>query len=261
MSVHKIICGDYIEVMKEIESESVDLIVTDPAYETLNRWKGIGTTARMGLGKKSTKSYDPSKFFQTIPNEALSTMMEEFYRVLKKNTHCYVMCDNVTLPYFYSMMDMGFECPESCIYTDDFKLKFANMKPLIWDKVNMGMGYHYRCQYEFILMFDKGRNRRLNDLSIPDVLKFKRYAGEVPTEKPERLFELLIKQSSKENELVLDAFLGSGTTSLAAERLKRNSIGIEISKEYCELACKRLKSEIEQTELGKEQSTIERICF
>ena len=59
----------------------------------------------------------------------------------------------------------------------------------------------------------------------------------------------------------LDIFLGSGTTSVAAERLGRNSIGIEISKEYCEIAYKRLLKEVKQNKLNRESSVIEKIGF
>jgi site-specific DNA-methyltransferase (adenine-specific) len=237
--INKIICGDWFEISKKIPSESIDLIATDPPYESLRRWEGIGTTARMGLGRQDSKSYDPNKFFQTIPNSKLPEMMNEFSRILKKDSHCYVMCDAITIPYFFNIMKQGFNCPESCVYFDEIKSPFDNIKPLVWDKEIIGMGYHYRCQYEFILMFDKGK-RKLKDLGKPDILKFKKYRGEVPTEKPIRLFELLISQSSEQGNIVLDPFLGSGTTAIASKLNNRNFIGIEINPDYCKIAEERL---------------------
>ena len=137
---------------------------------------------------------------------------------------------------------------------DSFKLKdlygmvslFDNYKPLIWDKMIPSLGYHYRAQYEIIMMCDKGKNRKLNDLSVPDVLRFKKISGKekfVPTQKPIELFELLINQSSEEGELIFDPFCGSGTTLIAAKNLKRKAFGFELQEKYCEIIAKRLSSE------------------
>jgi len=242
--INQIICGDAFEIMRQIPSESVDLIATDPPYESLKKWMGIGTTARMGLGKKGSGADDPNKFFQTIPNSRLPEMMNEFSRILRNNSHCYVMCDAVAVPYFFNIMKQGFDCPDACIYFDEIKAPFDNIKPLIWDKEVMGMGYHYRSQYEFILMFDKGK-KKLKDLGKPDVLRFKKYRGEIPTEKPVRLFELLVSQSSDEGDIVFDPFLGSGTTAVASKLLGRNFVGIEINSEYCRIAGERLSQILE----------------
>ena len=65
-----------------------------------------------------------------------------------------------------------------------------------------------------------------------------------PTQKPLSIVSKLIKVSSNENDIILDPFLGSGTTAVAAKQLKRNFIGIEISKKYCKIARDRLKQDI-----------------
>ncbi len=231
--------GDCREILPSLPK--VDLVLTDPPYASLRRWEGIGTTARMGMGKKGTAADDPSKLFPTISNEELLSLLMPFNEALKDNRHCYIMCDEITLPYFYAVMRRGFECVDeqenACPY--DEPPPFDNMKPLIWDKISMGMGYHYRCRHEFVLMFDKGKNRRLNDLGMPDVLQFKRVEGkaqQVPTQKPIPLFECLISQSSNEGETVLDPFLGAGTTARAAKNLGRRCIGIELDERHCEIA-------------------------
>lgn len=90
------------------------------------------------------------------------------------------------------------------------------------------MGYHYRAKYEFILFFEKGK-RKLNDLSIPDVIECKRIHRGYPTEKPVDLLEILISQSSNEKETVIDPFFGSGSTLIAANNLSRNALGSDIS--------------------------------
>ena len=72
---------------------------------------------------------------------------------------------------------------------------FKFWKPLVWDKSTIGMGYHYRARYEFILFFEKGK-RRLNDLGVADVIAVPRIHRGYPAEKPPAVAEVLIKQSS-----------------------------------------------------------------
>jgi len=213
----------------------------DGKYKT-NPRKGIQSTVYV----TEEDLADPAKFFDTISNEDLGAILIQFYRLLKDNTHAYVMSDSVTLPYFYYFT--GFRKPcDPCIYNDDGAYPFENLKPLIWDKKINGMGYHYRCRYEFVMMLDKGKNRRLNNLSIPDVLEFKAIMGNnklCPTQKPEGLFSLLIEQSSNEGDLILDPFLGSGTSAVCAKRLNRRGVYIDISEANCEIAAKRLSQTI-----------------
>lgn len=234
---YQLFLGDALELIQKIPDQSVDLIVTDPPYESLRRWEGVGTTARMGLGKRGSKAHDEEKFFMTIPNSCFPFLLKEFYRVLKPNTHCYLMCDAFTLPYIYWANGFSAENPKS-------KTIFQNIKPLVWDKVYPGMGYHYRARYEFIVLLDKGKPK-LNDLSISDILAVPRLAGKnkkVPTQKPTDLMEILIRQSSCEGATVLDPFAGSGSTGVAALRTGRRFLGFELDAEHFEIANNALKA-------------------
>lgn len=94
----------------------------------------------------------------------------------------------------------------------------------------IGMGYHYRARYEFILFFEKGK-RRLHDLGVPDVLSAPRVHGGYPTEKPPEIAEVLIRQSTEAGALVVDPFCGSGAFGVAACRLGRNFLGNDVSDE------------------------------
>lgn len=102
------------------------------------------------------------------------------------------------------------------------------------------MGYHYRARYEFILFFEKGK-RKLNDLGIADVINVKRIARGYPTEKPVEVSEILIKQSSAENDVVLDCFMGSGSVGVAAVKLKRKFFGNDKKESAINLAFERLE--------------------
>jgi DNA modification methylase len=92
----------------------------------------------------------------------------------------------------------------------------------------IGMGYHYRARYEFVLFFEKGK-RKLNDLGIADVLTAPRVRGGYPAEKPVALSETLILQSSSAGDIVADPFMGSGSVGVAALKLSRRFLGNDVS--------------------------------
>lgn len=119
------------------------------------------------------------------------------------------------------------------------KCGFKFWKQLVWDKQCIGMGYHYRARYEFILFFEKGK-RKLNDLGVADVISEKRIARGYPTEKPVAISELLIKQSSSYGDLVVDCFAGSGSVGEAALKLGRKFIGNDKKQSAVELCIKKL---------------------
>src|SRR5262249_59104815 len=117
---------------------------------------------------------------------------------------------------------------------------FRFWKPLIWDKKTIGVGYHYRARYEFILFFEKGK-RRLNDLGIADVITVPRIHRGYPAEKPAAVSHVLIKQSSLPGELVADPFMGSGSVGIAALETGRRFSGCDLNPEAVRLTADRLR--------------------
>ncbi|MCG9721452.1 site-specific DNA-methyltransferase [Shewanella sp. Isolate7] len=200
--------NDAVHWLSTLADASVDLIITDPPYESLEKHRKIGTTTRLKISSGSN-----NQWFDIFPNERFEQLFIEIYRVLKKNSHFYLFCDQETMFYVKPIAE---------------KVGFKFWKPIVWNKLAIGMGYHYRAKYEFILFFEKGK-RKLNDLGIPDVLECKRIHRGYPTEKPVELIETLIKQSSSEGQLVVDPFFGSGSTLIAANNLERKAIGCDIS--------------------------------
>lgn len=220
--------GDFLEVCSTFEHQTFDCIVTDPPYWTLDKHRATGTTTRLGGNQ------DPERrkgWFDTINEGQLRQLVDEAARLLKDNRHAYIMSDGQTLKW---LLAMAGEVPE-----------FENVKPIVWDKVNIGMGYHYRCQHEFFVMLDKGKNRRLNSLSTSDVWRVPLIKGGYPTEKPVALMEIPICHSTQPGEIVLDPFMGGGSTLVAAERRGRRAIGIDKNEAACELAASRLATELE----------------
>lgn len=207
MKLHQ---GDAVAWLKSLPDNSVDLFVTDPPYESLEKHRKIGTTTRLKHSQASSNNW-----FDIFPNERFAELFAEVYRVLKPNSHFYLMCDQETM---FHVKPLG----------EAAGFKF--WKPIVWDKCAIGMGYHYRARYEFVLFFEKGK-RKLNNLGIPDVLAVKRVYRGYPTEKPVELFETLIEQSTQPGDVVADAFFGSGASLVAAKRLSRQAWGNDVSSD------------------------------
>ena len=206
---------DAIEWLRSLGDGSVDLIVTDPAYESLEKHRAIGTTTRLKRSKASSNDW-----FNIFPNARFPELMRELYRVLRKHSHLYMFSDQETL-------FVAKPAAESA--------GFKFWKALIWDKERLGMGYHYRSRHELILFFEKGK-RRLNDLGIADVIRHPRVHKGYPAEKPAAVSEILIRQSSSTGDLVIDPFTGSGSAGVAAVGLGRHFLGTDVCEEHVRIA-------------------------
>ncbi len=211
---------DAVDFLRTFPDASVDLVVTDPAYESLEKHRAIGTTTRLKHSKASSNDW-----FAIFPNARFPQFFAEAYRVLKKNTHLYLFCDQETM---FVAKPAGEEAG------------FKFWKPLVWDKEKIGMGYHYRARYELILFFEKGK-RKLHDLSVPDVLSHPRIYGGYPSEKPAEVSEILVRQSTDASALVVDPFCGSGSVGVAARRLGRRFAGSDVCAEAVEIARERAR--------------------
>lgn len=215
---------DAVEFLESLPNASVDLIVTDPPYESLEKHRAIGTTTRLKHSKASSNNW-----FQIFPNERFPELLAQLYRVLKPNSHFYLFCDQETMFVIKPLAEQA---------------GFRFWKPIVWDKQKIGMGYHYRSRYEFVLFFEKGK-RKLLDLSVPDVLAYPRIHRGYPTEKPWQVSQVLLSQSSEPGQIVLDPFMGSGSVGVAALRNQRRFLGNDISAEALSVASARFEGEPE----------------
>lgn len=220
---------DAIDLLRRIPDESIDLAIFDPAYESLEKWRGTGTTTRLKNSKSSS-----NKWFDLFPNDSYPLLFKELFRVMKKGTHIYMMCDEETRDIIctgYSPQTNKQWFGKSPLIDAGFKY----WKTLTWDKVVPGMGYHYRAQKEEIIFAEKvvrkNAHRQLNDRKTSDVLPVQRLKGKqkngepyYPTEKPVPLLWKLINQSSEPGDTVLDMFCGSGSTGRAARISERRFI-------------------------------------
>ena len=222
---------DAIRFLKSLESNSVDLIVTDPAYSGMNQHLQLGKGRIVGEYKdKSDEGKWFNEFHDSVENYEL--FLKECHRVLKKDSHIFIMFDS------YSLITL------SNLVRDTFNVKNI----VTWDKVNIGMGHYFRRQTEFILFACKGK-KPVSRRDMPDIWKIKRiHKAGYPTQKPVELFEAMIASSRLKDEfdyLVCDPFLGSGSSAIASLRQGCRFIGSDISDKSIAMSAERATKFIE----------------
>lgn len=224
--MYKLYNANCLDVIKEMPDNMFDLIATDPPYPVTARGSAgnSGGMLQKDINKKG-------KVFN-YNNIDCSEYAPEFYRILKEGTHCYVMTNHINLKHMLN------------VFTDN---GFHFIKSLIWDKGNKIMGQYYMSQFEYILFFRKGKGVKINNCGTSDILsvpnkktKDKNGKNIHDTEKPVDLMRILIENSSQENQLVLDPFMGVGSTAIACKETNRNFIGIELDENYFTIALERL---------------------
>ena len=220
MRTNIIIHGNCLHILKSMPTASVDAIVTDPPY---------------GINFHSTFRKDPSRHFPKIANDNAPYIwwLHDAARVLKKG--------GVLLCFTRYDTEEAFR----------FAIRLAGLIPktqVIWDKRRYGVGDcrgDFSLNHENIIFAVKGRflfpnGRPSSVIPIPR-LASKRLTH--PNEKPVELLQHLIAAVSKPGDLVLDPFVGSGTTAVAAKALGRRYIGIELDGGYARRARARLAAE------------------
>jgi len=209
--------GDCLEIMKEMEPGSVDAVVTDPPYGI--NYQSHRVANHLRYDRINNDDRTPHEFMENI-DVALDGAIYIFTR--------------------WDVMDKWRAHVESY----GFRVKSC----LVWDRVVHGMGDlngAYAPCYDMCL-FVPMTEHRFRRTRPKDVLRFMRVGSneaQHPTEKPVDLIMELINNSSDINDTILDPFLGSGTTAVAAKNLGRKCIGIELEEKYLEIAVRRLAQE------------------
>lgn len=223
-------CGDCLELMKDIPDGSIDLVLTDPPYD-VSVTGGGGTINKV---KKLNKSLEDLVKANITNGYDIEILGEEFMRVMKE-PNIYLWCNKIQIPEYFKF------------YVDKHKCKFDI---ICWHKTNALPTYSnkYLSDTEYLLYFRKGKGKcfpksyedaktyYIAPINHKDKEKYKH-----PTIKPLDITGKLIRNSSNENDVVLDPFMGSGTTGVACKELNRNFIGIELDKTYFEIAKQRIE--------------------
>lgn len=260
--MNKIICGDMFEAVKAVPCQSVDLLFVDPPYN-LNKKFNNNTFSKMGLNEYAT--WMDSWFTAVLPTlkpeasvyicgdwrsspaicEVLSKYLHIHNRItwerekgrgsMKnwKNASEDIWFASMSKKYFFNVDAVKLKRKVLAPYRD------ATGNPKDWEGEKSGC---FRLTHPSNLW---------TDITVP--FWSMQENTDHPTQKPEKLLAKIILASTRENDVVLDPFLGSGTTAVVARKLGRNFIGIELDEEYCCLAQKRL-------ELANEDKSIQGYC-
>jgi site-specific DNA-methyltransferase (adenine-specific) len=204
--------------MREIPDKSIDLVLTDPPYNASN--------SNISFDNYRTINEDWDKNWEAKP------FLDEAFRIIKKGGSILSFCSYHTLGQY---LNYGKKVQQIIHWEHTTALP--------------AIAKIYTPVIEYIVWFSTPNYCFNKQLSGRNVLKAKKpyQCGEDfkhPSPKPTELIGRLLHVHSNENDLILDPFLGSGTTAVACQALKRNFIGIEISPEYCEIARQRLRQQV-----------------
>jgi len=219
--------GDALEVVAALPKDSFGLVVADPPYSSGTRQatdrKASSIPKRGERWRRSGIVWD-SAFSAFGLSTYLNAWFREVRRILVDGAHLYVFIDWRQYPLLVQSIEV------SGLYQNNL---------LVWDKGVYALGTNWRSQHELIVFASNGPAIELAGHDIGNVLQAKRVSGGVhPTEKPIALLTTILEYGSEGQ--ILDPFMGSGTTLVAAQRLGRKAIGIEIEERYCEIAVNRL---------------------
>jgi len=219
IELNRIYNMDCIEGMEQIADSSIDLIITDPPYTT---------PTITAFGREKVRNVADLSIQETY----VKTLKREFERILKPDAPIFMFCDDNYYPSIFRAF-----------------YNWNNTQMLTWDKGRIGMGKPFRKRHELIFYANRQSidyHRTEGITHYPTVLNYKPVGSEKVhgAQKPVDLIADLIKGFSVEGSVVLDCFMGSGTTAVAASKTGRQYIGFELNEEYVEIANKRLDNEI-----------------
>jgi site-specific DNA-methyltransferase (adenine-specific) len=228
--------GDCIDTLKSLPAQSIDCVLTDPPYSSGTRREGA-----KGIRKSMLRETDGEDWF---PNDCLTT--DGFWWLMHSNAVQWKRLCRVG-SHILAFIDWRmWHHMTGAVESADLR-RFGM---LVWDKTFFGMGMFFRNQHELIMHFTNGTGKAASRHDIGNVLSFAPIRnGEHFTEKPVDLCHELLSVVTEPEDVVLDPFMGSGTTGVACAKLGRRFIGIEIEPKYFDIACRRIEAAYAQPDM------------
>lgn len=233
--------GNCLEVLKSIPENTFDMIFADPPYFLSNDGITCSAGKMVSVNKgKWDKALDIKDKHQFNKN-----WIHECYRILKNEGTIWI---SGTLHNIYSigmaLEEEGFKIINNITWQKTnpppnlaCKTFTHSTETILWARKDLPK-IKYKFNYD--LMKSLNDNKQMKDVWTTSLTKpSEKKHGKHPTQKPLEILERIILASTKENDLILDPFCGSSTTGIAANKLNRNYIGIDNSKEYLDLSIRR----------------------
>lgn len=226
MNNYKLLNGDCLELMKKIPDNSIDLVITDPPYDV---YAGKGGGA---FGNRSS-----FKEIEFMSNGFDESVLDELIRVMKK-INIYVFCSQKQIPLLINYFNVKHKCNWNLLTWHK-----TNPVPACKNKYLSDTEYIFFAREKGVPIYGEYKTKKTYYVTPLNTKEKKLYGH--PTVKPQEILENLVINSSNENDIVLDPFMGSGSTGVAAVNNNRKFIGLEINEEYFSTA----QSRLQQTEL------------
>jgi site-specific DNA-methyltransferase (adenine-specific) len=226
-------CGDAIEIMKTLPKGCINFILTDPPYNISK--KNNFPTMKNKYGKPANRT--GIDFGEWDKGFDLFSWIDYGVKLLNKNGSMFI---------FNDWKNIG----EIAKYAEKLGMDIKDC--FRWEKLNpmpRNRDRRYIVDFELAVWLVKKNAKWTFNRQDEKFERPKFVSGIVggkektkhPTQKPVSLLEHLLKIHSNEGDILLDLFIGSGTTAIACEKLNRRWIGIELQKEYCDIIVERLK--------------------
>lgn len=233
-------CADWREVLPRLEAESVGFVFTDPPYGSNQNAGDLNSRIKEIFGGERKRRPRAIANDGVEAHSLVEAMFVEARRLLPRGG-CIASCCH----------GGGGKHPTFAAWSLVLERYFQFKQAVVWDKGPMGLGWHYRRSYEFVLVAQKSgagckwydTSNRIENILRPGDHGIRKVPGRRrihPTEKPPELAQLFIRLHSRRGELVVDPFAGSASTLIAAAAEGRRAIGIELDEQFCEAAAERL---------------------
>jgi site-specific DNA-methyltransferase (adenine-specific) len=242
--------GDSLKLMQNISSESIDVIITDPPFFLSNG----GITVQSGK-QASVNKGDWDKADLTDPENFYNEFLDEAGRVLTKDGTIWIFgtMHNIYLV-GYLLQKKGWKILNNVTWQKtnpapnlSGRMFTHSTETIIWARKDAKKGRHV-FNYEEMKKYNNGK--QLKDVwSSSTVRQSEKNFGKHPTQKPEWLMERLVEASTTAESIILDPFIGSGTTAIAGVRYGRKVIGMDLSEEFLTIAKKRIDAELDKGDL------------